>query len=79
MICQRCGREGKDDGVSRVVRIAGLYSYQDDRYELCPECLKIVKALLDNPNIILAVKLCENIEHGGAVTGYKRVIEEALV
>lgn len=78
MICQRCGRECTDD-VNRVVRIAGLYSYQDDRYELCDRCLKKIKAFLDDPEIIVAKRHKEPIGYAGAVTGHRTVIEEVLV
>lgn len=78
MKCQRCGRECTDD-VNRVVRIAGLYSYQDDRYELCDRCLKKIKAFLDDPEVIIAKRERRDIEYAGAVTGYRNVIEEVLV
>lgn len=77
MICQRCGKEFTDDGQSRVVRIAGLYSYQDDRYELCPKCLAKVKAFMDDEEIILTKKYTKINHHGGKVssrvTGYEEV------
>lgn len=78
MICQRCGRECTDEA-NRVVRIAGLYSYQDERYELCPECMKMVKALLDDPEIIIAKRYNEPIVYAGISTGSIKGIEEVLV
>lgn len=76
MICQRCGQEFTDDGVTRIVRIAGLYAYQDERFELCPTCLSQIDILLRDPDAFPAKRYTDLIYNGGKVTSRVSGIEQ---